>query len=438
MFSFFRGLIYNLPTRKSLSVNWNYGSMLSFALIFQLLSGLFLAFFFVADGGFAFGSVQYIMYETNFGWFFRLAHANGASLFFFFLFLHFFKALFFQSYRLSFVWSSGLVILILFMAEAFIGYVLVWAQIRFWASVVITRLLSVIPFFGPQIVVWVWGGFGVSSATLKFFFVIHFLLPWALLLVVLAHLVFLHDTGRTSKLFCHGDYDKIFFFPFYWWKDSYNVFFFVFFFFFVSFFPYTLGDPEMYIEADPLSSPVHIVPEWYFLFAYAILRAIPNKVLGVLALLFSLLFFFLFFFVSSYCALLDKLNKFFVFLFFFCGLLLSWLGQCLVEVPFLFLSGLFSFFYFFLLSCLLFFYFFTSFLFWSVIIISKDILDLGSEDFLQFFSQFSYFKFILFSISCFFSGFRFVLLSCFFFQIWCFYWFGFLCFCSSLRSFFVV
>lgn len=371
LFSFSRDLLYNLPTRKSLSVNWNYGSMLFFVLSLQLVSGLFLAFYFIADGGLAFSSVQYIMFETNFGWAFRLMHANGASLFFFFLFLHFFKALFFQRYRLSLVWASGLTLLVLLMAEAFIGYVLVWAQMRFWASVVITSLLSVIPVFGPQIVVWVWGGFGVSSATLKFFFVVHFLLPWALILVVLSHLLFLHDTGSTSKLFCHGDYDKIFFFPFYWWKDSYNVLFFLFFFFFVFFFPYSLGDPEIYIEADPLSRPVHIVPEWYFLFAYAILRAIPNKVLGVIALLSSLVSFYFFLSFFSYSTLLDKVNKLFVFLFFFCGIVLRWLGQCLVEVPFLFLRGAFAFLYFFLLFSLFFFYVFSFFVFCSVIIISK-------------------------------------------------------------------
>ena len=209
-------MLLNLPTRKTLRVFWNFGSMLGFILSFQLVTGVFLSFFYVADSTLAFNSVQYIMFEVNGGWAFRLLHSNGARLFFFFLYIHIFKALFFQSYRLFLVWLRGLSLFLFFIMEAFMGYVLVWAQIRFWAAVVITSLLSVIPFFGPTLVAWIWGGFGVGGATLKFFFVLHFLIPWVLLVVVLSHLVFLHDRGSTSKLFCHGDYDKVLFFPFYW------------------------------------------------------------------------------------------------------------------------------------------------------------------------------------------------------------------------------
>jgi len=209
---------------------------LGIVLVLQLFSGLFLVFYFSPDRNLAFFSVQYIIIERNFGWILRLLHFNGASLFFFFLYLHFFKGLFFCSYRLVFVWLSGLTLFLFLIAEAFIGYVLVWAQISFWASVVITRLFSVIPFFGSIFVNWVWGGFSVSGATLKFFFVLHFLLPWVLILVVVFHLLFLHRTGSTSKLFCHGDYDKIVFFRFYWWKDGYNIIFFFFFFFFFFYF----------------------------------------------------------------------------------------------------------------------------------------------------------------------------------------------------------
>jgi ubiquinol-cytochrome c reductase cytochrome b subunit len=213
---FFRGLVLVLPSRKSLSFNWNFGRMLGFVLFAQVFSGVFLVFYFSADRVLSFDRVQYIMLETNFGWVLRLLHFNGASLFFFFLYLHFFKALFFCRYRLVFVWRSGLLVFLLVMAIAFMGYVLVWAQISFWASVVITSLLRVVPFFGPNLVCWVWGGFGVGGATLKFFFVLHFLLPWVVFLIVLFHLVFLHNTGSTSKLFCHGDYDKVLFFSFYW------------------------------------------------------------------------------------------------------------------------------------------------------------------------------------------------------------------------------
>lgn len=371
LFVFVKGLLVNLPSSKTLSLNWNFGRILGIILVFQLLSGTVLVFFYSPDSVLAFNSVQYIMYESNFGWLFRIFHFNGASLFFVLLYLHFFKGLFFFSYRLKFVWIRGLTLFLLLIIEAFIGYVLVWAQISFWASVVITSLLTVIPVFGSKLVVWIWGGFRVSGATLKFFFVLHFLLPWILLVLVLLHLVFLHESGSTSKLFCHGDYDKILFYSFYWWKDGYNLIIWFIFIFFVFIFPFLLGDPEIFIEADPIISPVHIVPEWYFLFAYAILRAIPNKVFGVLALLLSILVFYLFYFITSYQSLLDKFSKVFVFFFFFVGIILSWLGQCLVEVPFLFLSGLFSCLYFLFIFVLLFFYFVVSFIFFSVFIIMK-------------------------------------------------------------------
>jgi ubiquinol-cytochrome c reductase cytochrome b subunit len=328
-------------------------------LVFQILTGLFLTFFYTADGSLAFSTVQYIILEVNYGWIIRIFHFNGASLFFIFLFLHFFKALFFFSYRLNFVWVSGLTIFLLIIIEAFIGYVLVWAQISFWASVVITSLLSVIPYWGPTLVIWIWGGFTVSGATIKFFFVLHFLLPWLLLLLVLFHLIFLHERGSTSKLFCFGDYDKIFFFPFFIFKDSLNIFFWFLFLGWVLLFPYSLGDPEIFIESNFLVSPVHIVPEWYFLFAYAILRAIPNKILGVIALLLRILIFYFFVVINSYSTLFNKLNYFLVRGFFFVGRILSWLGQCLVEEPFVFLRALFSFLYFFSITLLLFIYFIT-------------------------------------------------------------------------------
>lgn len=352
LFGVVNSIIISLPSSKSLTLNWNYGRILGIVLIFQILTGTLLAFYFADDGTLAFDRVQYIIYEVNFGWVFRVFHSNGASLFFIFLYLHVFKGIFFISYRLKKVWFSGLVILLLVIMEAFIGYVLVWAQISFWASVVITSLLSVIPIWGSAIVTWIWSGFTVSGATLKFFFVVHFLVPWGLLVIVLVHMLLLHDTGSTSKLYCHGDYDKICFFPEFWAKDALNLV--VWFFFVVSTFmgPFYLSDPEMFIEADPMISPVHIVPEWYFLYAYAILRAIPNKVLGVIAILGSLLVLFLFILVDNYVSVLVKVNKFLVFVLFFILVMLSWLGQCLVEDPFIFLRIIFSFLYFFAVGVL--------------------------------------------------------------------------------------
>lgn len=356
-------LLVSLPRRKTLSLNWNFGSMLGIILIFQLLTGVFLAFYYTAEGLVSFNSVQYIIYEVNYGWVFRIFHFNGASLFFVFLYMHFFKGLFFSSYRLSLVWIRGLTIFFLVIIEAFIGYVLVWAQISFWASVVITSLLRVIPIWGPRLVVWIWSGFSVSRATLKFFFVLHFLVPWFILVIVLVHLIFLHRTGRTSKLFTHGDYDKINFYPFYWFKDGYNLLIWLIFFIFSLINPFILGDPEIFIEADSITSPVHIVPEWYFLFAYAILRAIPNKVLGVVALLISIVSFYIFGLIKNYHSVLNKINKFFVFLFIFVSLILSWLGQCLVEFPFESISIIFSLLYFLLVFLIVFFFYFINFLF---------------------------------------------------------------------------
>nr|AGQ46182.1 cytochrome b [Bunostomum phlebotomum]QOW40490.1 cytochrome b [Bunostomum phlebotomum] len=361
--NFVSSLVVTLPSSKSLTISWNFGSMLGMVLLFQIFTGTFLAFYYTADGSMAFSAVQYIMYEVNFGWLFRIFHFNGASLFFIFLYLHIFKGLFMMSYRLKLVWISGLTIYLLLMLEAFMGYVLVWAQMSFWAAVVITSLLSVVPIWGPKIVMWIWSGFGVTSATLKFFFVLHFLLPWGLLVLVLMHLIFLHSTGSTSSIYCHGDYDKVCFGPEYWNKDAYNLIFWMIFFVFSLFYPFILGDPEMFVEADPMMSPVHIVPEWYFLFAYAILRAIPNKVLGVVALLLSILVFYFFVLVNNYTSCLVKLNKFLVFSFIVVAVILSWLGQCLVEDPFTYLSPLFSFFYFFFVVLIFLMFYFSKSLF---------------------------------------------------------------------------
>lgn len=363
MLNFVKGLLITLPSSKTLTLRWNFGRILGIVLVFQLVTGTFLAIYYTADSLSAFSSVQYIIYEVNYGWIFRIFHFNGARLFFIFLYLHFFKGLFFRSYRLKAVWISGLTIFLLVIIEAFIGYVLVWAQIRFWASVVITSLLRVIPIWGPILVTWIWRGFSVGGATLKFFFVIHFLVPWGILVVILAHLVFLHDTGRTSKLYCHGDYDKVCFYPIYFAKDSYNLLFWLIFVVVALLFPFSLGDAEIFIEADPIIRPVHIVPEWYFLFAYAILRAIPNKILGVIALLARIVIFYFFAFVNNYVSILTKLNKFNVFIFGLVRILLRWLGQCHVEDPYVFLRILFSFLYFYFASLLLFTHFFTFHLF---------------------------------------------------------------------------
>lgn len=243
------------------------------------------------------------------------------------------------------------------------GYVLVWAQMRFWASVVITSLLTVIPFIGFKIVFWIWGGFSVSNFTLKFFFVFHFLLPWILVFFILVHLLFLHNRGRTSKLYVCSRTSKINFYPFFWLKDLYNLFIFFIFFFFLLYNPFSLGDSEIFLEADYLNSPVHIVPEWYFLFAYAILRSIPNKMLGVIFLLMRILFFFIFLFIFNYMTPLGKFYKYIYINFLFISIFLSWLGQCLVEYPFYILGVIFTILYFIFIFLIFLTYIFSYFIF---------------------------------------------------------------------------
>nr|YP_009240282.1 cytochrome b [Haemonchus placei]AMO01516.1 cytochrome b [Haemonchus placei]BAV82731.1 cytochrome b [Haemonchus placei] len=357
--NFVNSLVVTLPASKSLTMGWNFGSMLGMILIFQIFTGTFLAFYYTADSLMAFNAIQYIMYEVNYGWIFRVFHFNGASLFFIFLYLHIFKGLFMMSYRLKKVWASGLTLYLLIMMEAFMGYVLVWAQMSFWAAVVITSLLSVVPIWGSMLVMWVWSGFGVTSATLKFFFVLHFLLPWGLLILMMMHMIMLHSTGSTSVIYCHGDYDKLSFGPEYWNKDLYNLIFWIVFLMFSLLNPFVLGDPEMFIEANPMVSPVHIVPEWYFLFAYAILRAIPNKILGVMALLMSIVMFYLFIFINNYTSCLNKINKMLVFLFILIALMLSWLGQCVVENPYVVMSSIFSILYFMMIVMMMMMFYFS-------------------------------------------------------------------------------
>lgn len=343
---FLKSIVVSLPGRKSLSLFWNFGSMLGIVLIFQIVTGLFLVINYKSDRSLAFQSVQFIMYEVDFGYLFRIFHFNGANLFFIFLYLHILKGLFYCSYRLSMVWIRGVTIFILVMLTAFLGYVLVWGQMSFWAAVVITNLVRVIPYVGVSLIFWIWAGFSVNNGTLGLFFILHFLVPFIILIVMVAHLLFLHQSGRTSSLLCIGDYDKVKFFPFYAAKDSLNLLLWVGFFFLALSYPFMLGDAEIFIAANSLSRPVHIVPEWYFLFAYAILRAIPNKIMGVVALLFSVVSLYFLALSKNYSTMLNLLNKFFVYWFVSIWLLLTWVGQCRVEAPFVVLGLVFSLCYF--------------------------------------------------------------------------------------------
>nr|YP_009025047.1 cytochrome b [Pardachirus pavoninus]AHN95328.1 cytochrome b [Pardachirus pavoninus]AID59832.1 cytochrome b [Pardachirus pavoninus]BAX09227.1 cytochrome b [Pardachirus pavoninus] len=282
--------IIDLPTPSNISGWWNFGSLLGLCLIIQITTGLFLAMHYTSSIDTAFASVAHISRDVNYGWLIRNMHANGASFFFMCIYLHIGRGLYYGSYLNKATWNTGVLLLLLVMATAFVGYVLPWGQMSFWGATVITNLLSAVPYIGNTLVQWIWGGFSVDNATLTRFFSFHFLLPFIIVAVIMLHLLFLHETGSNNPMGLNSNVDKISFHPYFIYKDLLG---------FVAliamlaalalFSPNSLGDPDNFTPANPLVTPPHIKPEWYFLFAYAILRSIPNKLGGVLALLSSIL-----------------------------------------------------------------------------------------------------------------------------------------------------
>lgn len=282
--------LVDLPAPSNISIWWNFGSLLGLCLAIQLLTGLFLAIHYTADIATAFSSVAHICRDVNFGWLIRNIHANGASFFFICIYLHIGRGLYYGSYIFKETWNVGVVLLLLVMITAFVGYVLPWGQMSFWGATVITNLLSAVPYVGNTLVQWIWGGFSVDNATLTRFFAFHFLLPFVIAAATLLHLLFLHETGSNNPIGLNPNADKIPFHPYFTYKDLLG--FIILFLALASlalFSPNYLGDPDNFTPANPLVTPPHIKPEWYFLFAYAILRSIPNKLGGVLALLASIL-----------------------------------------------------------------------------------------------------------------------------------------------------
>nr|UXP88663.1 cytochrome b [Horabagrus sp. n. RGK-2021] len=290
LFKIINDALIDLPAPSNISAWWNFGSLLLLCLMMQILTGLFLAMHYTSDISTAFSSVAHICRDVNYGWIIRNMHANGASFFFICIYLHIGRGLYYGSYLYKETWNIGVVLLLLVMMTAFVGYVLPWGQMSFWGATVITNLLSAVPYMGDALVQWIWGGFSVDNATLTRFFAFHFLLPFAIVAATVLHALFLHETGSNNPIGLNSDADKISFHPYFSYKDMLG---------FVVlltalaslalFSPNLLGDPENFTPANPLVTPPHIKPEWYFLFAYAILRSIPNKLGGVLALLFSIL-----------------------------------------------------------------------------------------------------------------------------------------------------
>ncbi|GAB4181281.1 MAG: cytochrome b/b6 [Thalassobaculales bacterium] len=287
IFTFLHHELHEYPTPRNLNYFWNFGSLAGIMLVVMIVTGLVLSMHYTAHVDHAFDSVERIMRDVNYGWLIRYIHMNGASMFFIVVYIHVFRGLYYGSYKAprELLWMIGVVILLLMMATAFMGYVLPWGQMSFWGATVITNLFSAIPLVGEHIVTWLWGGFSVANPTLNRFFSLHFLLPFVIVGVVVLHLVALHRFGSNNPLGIDtkGPQDSIPFHPYYTIKDVFGLgVFLIFFSLFVFYAPNYLGHPDNYIPANPLVTPPHIVPEWYFLPFYAILRAVPSKLGGVL------------------------------------------------------------------------------------------------------------------------------------------------------------
>jgi len=289
VFSFVDHHLVDYPTPRNLNYWWNFGSLAGIVLVVMIATGIFLAMSYTPHVDHAFQSVERIMRDVNYGWLMRYLHTNGASMFFVLVYIHIFRGLYYGSYKAprELLWIVGVLILFTMMATAFVGYVLPWGQMSFWGATVITNLFSAVPLVGDQIVTWLWGGFVVSNPTLNRFFALHYLLPFVIFGLVFVHMWALHTHKSSNPLGIdiQGPQDTIPFHPYYTVKDLFGLGVFLFVYLsFVFFAPDFFGEPDNYIEANPLQTPPHIVPEWYFLPFYAILRAIPDKLLGVVAM----------------------------------------------------------------------------------------------------------------------------------------------------------
>nr|YP_009444477.1 apocytochrome b [Naumovozyma dairenensis]APD15100.1 apocytochrome b [Naumovozyma dairenensis] len=344
--------IIDSPQPSSINYWWNVGSLLGLCLVIQILTGVFMAMHYSSSIELAFNSVEHIMREVNMGWFLRYAHANTASFFFMMMYIHIGKALYYGSYRSPRVtlWIVGVIIFVLTMATAFLGYCCVYGQMSHWGATVITNLFSAIPFVGKDIVAWLWGGFSVSNPTIQRFFALHYLLPFVIAAMVIMHLMALHIHGSSNPLGITGNMDRLPMHGYFVFKDLVTVFvFLIMFTLFVFYMPNVLGHPDNYIPGNALVTPASIVPEWYLLPFYAILRSIPNKLMGVITMFSAIL-------VLLILPLTDRsvvrgnsfkmLSKFFFFLFVFNFLLLGLIGAVHVEVPYVLMGQISTFLYF--------------------------------------------------------------------------------------------
>lgn len=350
--SFIDSHIISYPTPINLNYMWSFGSLAGLCLVIQIITGVFLGMHYTSHINFAFNSVEHIMRDVNYGWLIRYIHSNGASAFFIVTYAHIFRGLYFGSYIYprGLLWCSGVIIFLLMMATAFMGYVLPWGQMSFWGATVITNLFSAVPFVGPYIVEWLWGGFAVDNATLNRFYSLHYLFPFLIVGFVLLHLSLLHVVGSNNPLGINTNIDSIVFYPYFYVKDLFAFLnFLCFISFLVFFYPNILGHSDNYIPANPLVTPPHIVPEWYFLPFYAILRSIPDKLGGVVAMISSILILLLIPVINFSEIRSSKFRPVFMFLYWFLVsdfFLLGWIGQKPVESPFIEIGLFATIFYF--------------------------------------------------------------------------------------------
>ena len=355
IFSMVNHELRDYPTPKNLSYAWNFGSLAGIMLVIMIMTGVFLAMSYTPHTAYAFDSVERIMREVNYGWLIRYLHMNGASMFFIVVYIHIFRGLYYGSYKSprELLWILGVIILLLMMATAFMGYVLPWGQMSFWGATVITNLFSAIPVVGESIVEWLWGGFSVDNPTLNRFFALHYLFPFIIVAVSMLHLIALHQFGSNNPLGIDrkGPEDSIPFHPYYTIKDAFGLsVFFVFYLGFVFFAPNFFGEPDNYIPADPLVTPPHIVPEWYFLPFYAILRSIPDKLSGVIAMFSAIIVLFALPFIDKHPVRSAKFRPYYriaFWLLFLDCIILGWVGANPPEGTFVLIGQVSTAYYFF-------------------------------------------------------------------------------------------
>nr|AFQ96973.1 cytochrome b [Macrotrachela quadricornifera] len=340
--------LIDLASPSNLLWFWNFGFMLGISMVIQVLSGFLLSLYYNDSVNYAFYSVNYLMLEVENGYEFRFIHSSGASLLFFLIFIHIGRGIWYKSFYMLEVWESGVLIFLILMGVSFLGYVLPWGQMSFWAATVITNLLYVIPYVGGAVLEWVWGGFSVGGPTLSRFFILHYILPFVILVLSLVHLMFLHVNGSSNSLGVTSINDKVEFHWFYLLKDLVSFLILMLFFsLLLLLMPFVFMDSENFLFVDIMKTPEHIKPEWYFLFAYCILRSVPNKLGGVIGLLMSIVILMLLpLLTKNYIKFNDFLGNYIVVFHYIVFGMLTWLGGCVVEWPYSSLGGIMSILYF--------------------------------------------------------------------------------------------